>query len=228
MTDPERAARLRPVLVVIPAIIAMVFGEQIGCLASLTSDWWPRNAAGAVFPGVFSTHALQVALFACWPLCGFMFLVDKYGSRTFGEQLALVRTMVAKDTIFVLWMGTVTGALLWLPIVAPLVRFIGAIKSPKRQASVLAPVALLAGFCVGAIITHELPVKFFCDDGGALILRSGERLACVTVGLVQRQKFWVVRGPEATSLVWPVDVEPATLRQNFSPVAADYLARLTN
>jgi len=233
---PELAARLRQDVVVLPATIALVFGEQVGFFASLSPGSWPRNAAGAMFFSIFSIHALQVLLFAYWPVRGFMFLVGLFGSQTLEELLAWLRTNV------VFWVCVILGTSLLLAIspfaafvvhicvltIFLTVRVIGAIKSPVRRASALAPVALLAGFCLGFYVLYGFPIKFFCHGDSELVLRSGERLACVTVGVVGRQKFLVVRGPEATTLVWPADVEPASLRRTFDPVIADDLARLAN
>jgi len=229
--------------VVIPAAIALALGEQIGFFAGLSPGVWPRNAVTAVFFGAFSFHALQLAFGAYGLFHGFMLLVDKYGSRPLGHMLAVAQTIVAKDRFFWIWIVLSLSFLLALVFSSPrappvvllcllvvffIVRLIGAIKSPMRQASVLALVALLMGLCWGFYLPDERPHEIDCVGGNELVLRSGERLACITSKVFMRRKFMVVQGPAASTLIRLADVEPASLRRTFSPAAADFLAKLAN
>ena len=198
-------------------------GEQIGLFVRLSRGSWPHHAIRA-FSGIFSPPWSVYVDSACYML-GLMVLADKYGSRMIGELLAMVRklmrTMIAKGKIFVLWMLSLgfvvivfAGALPWLLIAVPIIRFIGAIKTSVLQASAFLSVALLIGLGWGFSDEQQYKVvDFECRGDKELVMRSGERLACITMTVDYRRKLMVVRGPTESTLVWQADVEPASWRR---------------
>jgi|GEM_PF-2093829 len=243
-------------LVAIPAAIVLTFGEQIGFFAGISPGSWPSNATGAVFFGVLSDHGLRLVVVAYAIFLGLMLLAGKYGSRPLGEQLlallrattAKARAMPAKDLFFWAWIISGTGALLMLVLtlvfssrravpvallciltVFLVARLIGAIKSAGFQSLALVPIALLMGLSLG--FSWPTDPDFNCNGDRELVLRSGERLACVAWSPVQHGtgglKFILVQGPSASAVVWPIDVEPGSALRVFGPeFGADFLARL--
>jgi len=259
MTDDTKAAKVEfavrrwslvaTFVAAVASILGYQFGYQLGFFAGLSSGSWPRNATGAVLSGVLSSSwgdALRTYLM----LWAFLTIAGNLGARSHGGYLAFVRTVVAKgvkDTPFWIRIILTTGfllsfflgpggvqfvliMLLILLLLLLAAAFIAAIKSPVRQVSALALLALSMGFGSG-FFPGEPSDEIDCVGDKELVLRSGERLACVTSKVTWRlkyRKFMIVQGPAASTLVWLTDVEPESLRRAFGDAATRLLPRAGN
>lgn len=87
------------------AAIALAFGQQVGLFASLSPGSWPHHAAGAVLSGVFSGKAAADVYIVFGMLLGFMFVADRFGSRSLWKQLGERFASIRTNKNLLLWLG---------------------------------------------------------------------------------------------------------------------------